>query len=607
MADCFAVETVPTRNKTKSQRKDYLGITTAEGFERSLRSLALSGQRCPPAGRLVRETREDDLMTESGVPEFPETLPIPDALTPLPPGESTFGIRLGCRTGRNLTGGSQFQIRRSLARARRLMLASQVDEALGAIERVELQLDDVPPAAARRFHAAAQLLRAAGLALQDNSLAALPIALSHLRGDGANRDKHAAATLCRLGFWQLGEFDVFHSLPRHQPRTQLSKSRGISAVLDLSIEAAAALDQLHVSTAKRLAFDASTIAEAVLERFDGLSALPACLTAQLLYEEGLLDQADRILRDRLPVINAAGSVECALRAYLVLTRIARQRMQHDFAAVLLREAEVLGERRGWPRLVAACLAERICLLLEDGRLKEARLSFEHLDRHAKTYRAGSGHADAEIARYRTLTRWRVSWAEAPSVEAVAALRQVYHHAIEKRDLYLGCRLAVELAEMLAVIGESEEADALLFDTIEAGALVGLYQVFLEGGKGLGALLQAGPCPGGGARVGGSRGSPHPGQPAVAVGGPPCGKTVRATRKPRRRYALGTGVRDPRPDRRGLSEQADRPSPRDLAGNGEIAHQADLPQAGGQHPDRGGEPGQVTGTALMLRGLAHSSS
>lgn len=444
-------------------------------------------------------------MTESGVPEFSETLQMPDTLASLPtpgggaspgfpserlsPGESTFGILLGCRTGRNLTGGSQFQIRRSLARARRLILASQVDEALGAIERVELQLDDVPPAAARRFHRTAQLLRAAGLALQDNSLAALPIALSHLRGDGTKRDQHAAATLCRLGFWQLGEFDVLHSLPRHQPRMQLSKSWGISAVLDLSIEAAAALDQLHVSTAKRLAFDASTIAEAVLERFDGLSALPACLTAQLLYEEGLLDQADRILRDRLPMINAVGSVECAMRAYLVLTRIARQKMQFDFAAVLLREAEALGERRGWPRLVAACLAERTCLLLQGGQLKEARLSFEHLDRHATTCHAGSGHADSEIARYRTLTRWRVSWAEAPSVEAVAALRQAYHHAIEKRDLYLGCRLAVELAEMLDVIGESEGADALLFDAIEAGALVGLYQVFLEGGKGLGALLR----------------------------------------------------------------------------------------------------------------------
>lgn len=49
MADCIAVETVSTPNKTKSLRKEYLGITTAKGFEPSLRRLALSrsGVRLP--------------------------------------------------------------------------------------------------------------------------------------------------------------------------------------------------------------------------------------------------------------------------------------------------------------------------------------------------------------------------------------------------------------------------------------------------------------------------------------------------------------------------------------------------------------------------------
>ncbi|MGL4967349.1 MAG: LuxR C-terminal-related transcriptional regulator [Inquilinus sp.] len=399
-----------------------------------------------------------------------------------------FGTLVGCRTRRNLTGGSQIQIRRGLAQARRLMLASQIDEALGAIEHVELQLDDVPPAAAQRFRAAAQVLRAAGLAFQDNSRGALSIALSHLKADDVDGLQHAAAALCRLGCWHLGKFDAFHSLPRTQPRAQWSKSQAISAVLDLSIEAWAAFDQLHIHTAKRLAFDASTIAEAAPGGLGGLSVLPACLTAQVLYEEGLLDQAGRILRDCLPTINAEGSVDCALRAYIILARIAGQRTRHDLAALLLREAEALGERRGWPRLVAACLAERARLMLQRGLTMEARLCFEQLDRLATTHGAGSGHANAEITRYRTLTRWRVSWAEAPSVEAVAAMRQLHRLAI-KRDLYRGCRMAVELAEMLAGIGETEEADALMLQTLQAGAAAGLYQAFLDGGEGSGDLLR----------------------------------------------------------------------------------------------------------------------
>jgi LuxR family maltose regulon positive regulatory protein len=127
--------------------------------------------------------------------------------------------------------------------------------------------------------------------------------------------------------------------------------------------------------------------------------------------------------------------------------------------------------------------------LQGGQTREARFVLEHLDRYAESHRSGSGHATAEIIRYRTLTRCRVSGVEAPSREAVAGLRQLYHQALEQRDLYVGCGLAVELAEMLAAIGESEEADALFFQTVKAAAVAGLYQVFLEGRPGSRMLLR----------------------------------------------------------------------------------------------------------------------
>jgi len=394
-----------------------------------------------------------------------------------------------CKPRQAIAGTSLPKIRRDLARTWRLMLALQIDEALRMIERLELQLDDVPPPNARRLRGATQLLRAAGFAFQDDSLAVLPIAVSLLKRGGTTQDDHAALTLCRLGFWRLGEFDSFYSLPRLEPRVRWSKSLAVSAMLDLSIEAAVALDHLRMSTAKRLALDALNIAKSTPKEAAGLATVPASVAAQVLYEEGCLDQADTLLRDRLPVINARGPIESALRAYVVLTRIAKQRKQCDFAALLLREAEALGERRGWPRLVAACLAERASLLLQGGQTREARLVLEYLDRYAESHRSGSGHSAAEITRYRTLTRWRVSWAETPSREAVAALRQLYHQALERRDLYVGCGLAVELAEMLAAMEETEEADALFFHTVKAAAAAGLYQLFLEGGPESGMLLR----------------------------------------------------------------------------------------------------------------------
>jgi ATP/maltotriose-dependent transcriptional regulator MalT len=393
-----------------------------------------------------------------------------------------------CRTRQNLTGASLPQIRRGLARAWRLVLAQQMAEAFGAIDRIERQLDDVPPPIAARLHAATQLVRAVGLAFQDDSRAALENALSIVRESGASPDDHVIATLCRLGYWHLGELEAFHALPRQQPRLRWSRSHAVSAMVDLSIEAAVALDHLQVSTAKRLASDALTIAAAT-KAPPGLAAIPACIAAQLLYEEGHLDEACTILRDRLPAINAEGSIECALRAYRLLGRVARLRGQYDHAAIVLREAAVLAERRGWPRLVAACALERISLLLDAGRTREARLGVEILDRYADAHHAGFGHSRTEFMRYSTLAHCRVSWAEAPSREAAAAFRRLYHRTVDRRSLYAGCRLAVELAGMLASIGETEEADALFFHAIKSGAGAGLHQIFLERGEESGLLLQ----------------------------------------------------------------------------------------------------------------------
>ena len=398
-------------------------------------------------------------------------------------------LLVGCEARQNLTGASLPQIRRALARAWRLVLASRIDEALGATERIELQLDDVSSSVAQPFRAATELLRAAGLAFQDNSLAALAIALPHLKENGRDQDYHAASTLCRLGFWRLGRFDRFHSLPRPQPRSRWSKSGAVSAMLDLSMEAAVALEHLHLASAKRLASDALNIAKTGINGADGLAALPACLIAEVLYEEGSLDQAEVILRERLAVINAEGPIECALRAYRVLSRIARHTMQYDYAAFLLREAEALGERRGWPRLVAACMAERGSLLLQRGRTTDARICSESLDRFVETLRPGSGYSGFEISRYRALTRSRVCGAEAQSSEAAAGFRRLYHDALEKQNVYAACGLAVELAEALAAAGHSDEADALFFHTVKAGAVAGLYQTFLDAGPEVGTLLR----------------------------------------------------------------------------------------------------------------------
>ena len=403
--------------------------------------------------------------------------------------ESSQGIESFTRlnTEQNLTGASVTRVRRKLAQAWRSMLMLRISEALDAAAEIEVELGDVPALAAERLRPAVQLLRAAGFALQDDRLSALAVAVKHLRQPGAESSSYVAATLCRLGFWQTGQFEIFYALPRHHPRARMSRSKATSAVVDMFVEATVSLEHLNVPAAKRLVADALSFAK-VSKIPAAFETLPASLLGHILYEEGCLDEADSILRERLPTITATGPVESALRAHLVLARIAKYRGALDLAAILLREAQALGERREWPRVVAACLAERVSLLLRAGHPKEALRNVEYLERYAEGPGKGRGVGSSDLSRYYGLARARMSHAEGSSRAAVACMRKLYHDALERRDPYRGYKLAIELTGMLAATGEIAEATILLSGAVKVGAAAGFSQAFLEGGPEIFKLL-----------------------------------------------------------------------------------------------------------------------
>ncbi|GAB7524041.1 LuxR C-terminal-related transcriptional regulator [Paraburkholderia sp. 2C] len=391
------------------------------------------------------------------------------------------------RTYRNLSGMSLRRIRRSLARASHMILAARLDDARALIDAIELAFDDLPEADVAPYRVSVDLLRGASFAFQGNAFDALSAALSASGGTASGADRQLAYTLYRFASWQLGQADAFLSPIRPKFPSDLRKGSSITAAFDLAIEAAMELDRLHLATAKRLALDVLDLAKPSGRRANGPGALAACVASQVLYEEGNLDDADALLRHWLPVVRMQSGGECALRAYPLLARIALCRSNPALALLLVQEAEALGARRGWPKLVAASLTERAWLLLQQRRTAEARLCAERLDAHAR--QTGSGGHGCTIARYRALTAARISLAQQPTSEAVAVLRLLYHQALDRMDQYDSCRLAVELAVQLAAIGEFALAAALFVQTLSVGAAAGLYQSFVGADGELGSLLK----------------------------------------------------------------------------------------------------------------------
>jgi LuxR family maltose regulon positive regulatory protein len=73
-------------------------------------------------------------------------------------------------------------------------------------------------------------------------------------------------------------------------------------------------------------------------------------------------------------------------------------------------------------------------------------------------------------------------------EAHAMIRNRLHSAIESQDLHAAMGVAVQLAVCLDGLGEVREADWLFQRSLDLGRFARLYQVFVDGGKGVRPML-----------------------------------------------------------------------------------------------------------------------
>ena len=202
--------------------------------------------------------------------------------------------------------------------------------------------------------------------------------------------------------------------------------------------------------------------------------------------EGDIDAADRLIRDRLASSGSQGGIEGALGSYVVAARIASARGQLPFAILLLREAEVLGDERGWPRLVAASLAERIRLYVDAGRTEKAASCMKKLER--LPVKPAIAANEPLVAREIEVARARMMLAQGKDFEAAPVLQRLVDQAWHRRE----CRTAVELLMLQACAsrkGDEAQAAVQALRAIELGAAVGLCRTFVDGGETTSQLLR----------------------------------------------------------------------------------------------------------------------
>lgn len=372
-----------------------------------------------------------------------------------------------------------------LGRAWRAVLYLDLKRAVAKIAEAEGLLFALPANRSAERRAEVTALRAACLMQQDESLAALSLIAG--RGEQSSPVPDIVAALSRYGYWKLGDLDRCHAAIDWPPLVP-SRRPAVQGIFDLCTQAAIELEQLRFPSAKRLARDALRLAEDAALSNGAVAALPASLLAQLLYEEGALDEAEAMLAGRLAAVKAHGTIECCLRAYTVMARLAAHRQQFNLALVILNEAETLGARRDWPRLTGTAIALQIDVLIACGQANEARKAADRLERLATLQRPGDGFVRAALTMLSGSATCQVALALGQAAATIPALRHAYDDATVHLALYRGFHVGLWLIQALAAAGEEAEAHDLLLESVKIGAAVGLYQAFLDAGAGMADLL-----------------------------------------------------------------------------------------------------------------------
>jgi LuxR family maltose regulon positive regulatory protein len=373
---------------------------------------------------------------------------------------------------------TDFCARRALVRARRALLAMRLDEAMR-------ELDQLPRLAPEGWILSPQLRRATALlralihAGQDDFGAALSIAATL----PIAAPQPLLNLIIRLSQWKKGELQSCSELAPARPSPVRAPRHAMPHILEQCVDAMIEFPKMRPVLASRLAEEALHMAREHLGRDSAATLLPATLLAESLYEQGRLEEADNLLRFRIPAIRSSGALECATRAYVLLARISIHKGCRDFAMALSRDARALGERRGWPRLVAISCAECAQMFLDDGDIVAAEDCARDLVALLKRSVAMPAAVQRAMRMQLGLVELRIAIARGRCTEARERLaRLCEEQSLDSCNALGSLQLQLQSAAVHAVAGYAHRARDILTQALETGAGNGLCMTFMDAGR-----------------------------------------------------------------------------------------------------------------------------
>ena len=232
-----------------------------------------------------------------------------------------------------------------------------------------------------------------------------------------------------------------------------------------------------------------TAEEMALELFPGnasVLALAQVLLAEVAYEQNNVTHATELLRENMRVLESSEVwSEIYLSGYRVATAIAIAGGDESSAQAFLDRASEVADMKGLARLRASATAQRIGMLVAQGRVREGARLYGADSRALPSGEDGRTWRELEQTAF-ALVRLRL--AQNQPQEALQTLEPVMEEA--RRQNRTRSLLHSQLLRALALrkFGDEVGAFAALVDVLEWGAVEGVVRLFVDEGRGVAELL-----------------------------------------------------------------------------------------------------------------------
>ncbi|MBV8398169.1 MAG: hypothetical protein JOZ17_05465 [Acetobacteraceae bacterium] len=317
------------------------------------------------------------------------------------------------------------------------------------------------------------------MALKDDSAAGLELAEECLRMTNDPWRANVASNVIVFGRLKAGDLKGVYATPWIAYSEEEVGRNLFAEIYRECLLGRAEFQQLHIATAERHYLEGLRLAEHHAGPNSISAALPAALLAQLRYEQGEIDEAETLVIDRVPLIAAAGMLECVLSASVVLARVAEWRGNVERAYSLLEQTEALASGRNWPRLAAAALGERVRLLLSQDRSSAASAAADRMEALAAQHRCANRCAWSEISIYSAIARARLALAEEQPRMAADLLAAARAELEAAQNSFGRVRSEIVLVAALIAANERSKARALFRSIVSVTGSAGIRQMLLE--------------------------------------------------------------------------------------------------------------------------------